>query len=114
MAEPVETIIICAQQDFEVGGGLNLVHIEIGIDIMLKKLKKYKTAAYKLTPTGILFPTFVKNDTKQIFLTCRELNDVKKCLINSKIYGLLGIVDLKKIIIIGKKSKNSHYGLMQH
>ena len=28
---------------------------------------------------------------------CRELNDVKKALINSKIYGLLGIIDLKKI-----------------
>ena len=27
----------------------------------------------------------------------RELNDVKKSLINSKIYGLLGIIDLNKI-----------------
>ena len=33
----------------------------------------------------------------KFFLTCRELNDAKKCLINSKIYGLLGIIDLKKI-----------------
>ena len=31
------------------------------------------------------------------FITCRELNDLKKSLINSKIYGLLGIIDLKKI-----------------
>ena len=64
---------------------------------MLNKLKKYKNAAYKLTALGVLFLASVKNDTEQIFLTCRELKDVKKCLINSKIYGLLGIIDLKKI-----------------
>ena len=39
---------------------------------------------------------------RQIFITCRELNDVKKALINGKIYGVLGIIDLKKLII-GKK-----------
>ena len=64
---------------------------------MLNKLKKYKNAAYKLTPLGILFLTSVKNDTDQFFLTRTELNDVKKCLINNKIYGLVGIIDLKKI-----------------
>ena len=52
---------------------------------------------YKLTPLGLLFPASIKNDTEQIFITCRELNDVKKSLINSIIYGLLGITDLKKI-----------------
>ena len=38
-----------------------------------------------------------KNDTEQIFITSRELNDIKKSIINSKIYRFLGIVDLKKI-----------------
>ena len=52
---------------------------------------------YRLTPLGTLFPASVKNDTEQIFITCRELNNVKKSLINSKIYGLIGITDLKKI-----------------
>ena len=52
---------------------------------------------YRLTPLGILFPASVKNDTEQIFITSRELNNVKKSLINSKIYGLIGITDLKKI-----------------
>ena len=28
---------------------------------------------------------------------CRELNHVKKALINSKTYGRLGIIDFKKI-----------------
>ena len=32
-----------------------------------------------------------------MFITCRELNDTKKYLINNKIYGMLGITDLKKI-----------------
>ena len=59
-------------------------------------LKRYKNAVYRLTPLGILFPASVKNDTEQIFITCRELNNVKKALINSKIYGLIGITDLKK------------------
>ena len=54
---------------------------------MLNKLKKYKNAVYKLTPLGILFPASVKNKTEKIFITCRKLNDVKKALINSKIYG---------------------------
>ena len=44
----------------------------------------------------MLFPASTWNNTEQIFITCRELNDVKKSLINSKIYGLLGIIDLKK------------------
>ena len=47
MAEPVETVIICAQQNFEVAGGLNPVHIKIEDDRVLNKLKKYKNAAYK-------------------------------------------------------------------
>ena len=59
-------------------------------------------SSIKLTPIGILFPTSIQNDTRQAFITCRELNDVKKSLINGKIYGLLGIIDLKKSII-GKK-----------
>ena len=32
MAEPVETIIICAQENFKVAGGLNPVHVEIEDD----------------------------------------------------------------------------------
>ena len=59
-------------------------------------LKIHKNVMYKLTPLGILFPTSIKNNTEQVFITCREVNDVKKALINSKIYGLLGITDVKK------------------
>ena len=45
----------------------------------------------------MLFPASIKNDTEQIFITYRELNDFKKSSINRKIYGLLGIIDLKTI-----------------
>ena len=37
------------------------------------------------------------NDTKQIFVTCRELNNAKVALINGKIYNILGIINLDKI-----------------
>ena len=57
---------------------------------------------YKLTPLGIFFPASIKSNTELVFITCRELNDVKKALMNSKIYDLLGIILLKKIIT-GKK-----------
>ena len=48
-------------------------------------------------PLGILFPATVKNDTKQIFATSRELNDVKKAILNDNVYGILAIIDLNKI-----------------
>ena len=87
MEKPVETIIIPAQQNLEVAGGLNSVQIETEDDRVLNILKKYKNVRYRLTPLGILFPATVKNDTEQIFIIFRELNDVKKYLINGKIYG---------------------------
>ena len=74
---------------------------------------------------GLLFPASIKNYTEQIFVISRGLNDVKKSLINSKIYRLLRIIDLLKKInhweeVKGqsnkkktKKTKNNLYGLMQ-
>ena len=58
-------------------------------------LKKYKNAVYRLTPIGLLFPASPKNNTEQIFIPCRELNNIKKALINCKIYWSLEIIDLK-------------------
>ena len=60
-------------------------------------LKKHKNIIHKLIPLRILFPGSIKNDTEQVFVTSREFNDVKKALINSKNFELLGITDLKKI-----------------
>ena len=97
MQEPIETIVVQAQQNFDIVGGLNPTQIKIEDDRILNALKKYKDVIYRITPLGLLFPASVKNDTKQIFVTCRELNDVKKALINGKMYGLLSIIDLNKI-----------------
>ena len=92
----VPTLKDSAQQNFEVVGGLNPVQIETEDDRVLNMLKKHKYVIFKLIPIGILFPASIQNDKRQVFITCRELNDVKKSLINGKIYGLLGIIDLKK------------------
>ena len=44
-----------------------------------------------------MFLSSVKNDTKQIFVTCRELNDAKVALINGKISNVLGVINLSKV-----------------
>ena len=61
MSEPIETIIIRAQQDFV--GGLNPMQTEIKDDRVTNILKKYKNVIYKITPLGILFSASVTNDT---------------------------------------------------
>ena len=97
MQELIETIIIHTQQNFEIIDGLNPVQIEIKDDRIINVLKKHKNVIYELTLLRILLQQSTKNNTEQVFITCGELNDVKKALIDSKIYGLLGIIDLKKI-----------------
>ena len=88
MTEPIETVIIHTQQNFEIAGGLNPVQIEKEDDRVLNILKKHKSATYKLAPLRMLFPSSIKNDTEQIFINCTELSDAKKSLINSKVCGL--------------------------
>ena len=79
MAEPIETVILRRQQKFEKKKKkLNLVEIEINYDRVLNILKMHKNVYYELTSLCILFPLSVTNNTKQIFVTCRELNDAKK------------------------------------
>ena len=78
MAEPIETIIKRAQQDFDIVGGLNPIQIEIEDDRIINTLKKYKNVIYKITPLGLLFSATVTNDTILIFITAKELNGVKK------------------------------------
>ena len=78
MGEPIETIIIKAQQDFDTAGGLNPMRIEIEDDKVINTWKKYKNVIYKITPLGLLFPVTVTNDTNLIFITANALNGVKK------------------------------------
>ena len=97
MSEPIKSVIIRGQQKFDLHDVLNPVQIEINDDRIWNILKKHKNIYYKLTSVGILFSSPIKNDTKQIFVTCRELNNAKTALINGKIVNLLGIVNLNKI-----------------
>ena len=96
MSQPIETIAIRAQQNFEIAGGLNPIQIEIEDDRVINILKKYKNVIYKVTPLGLLFPASIKNETKQIFVTRKELNGVKKSILNGKVYDLISIIDLGK------------------
>ena len=61
MSQPIETIVIRAQQNFEIAGGLNPIQIEIEDDRVINILKKYKNVIYKVTPLGLLFPASIKN-----------------------------------------------------
>ena len=97
MSQPVETIIIRTQQNFNKVGGLNPVQIEIEDNRIINIFKKYKNVLYKVTPLGLLFPASLKNDTRQIFITGKELSGVKKSILNGKIYDIIAIIDLNKI-----------------
>ena len=73
------------------------MQITINDGTVLRVLKKHKNSYYKLTPIGLLFSSSAQNGTKQIFVTCRELNDTKVALINGKISNILGVTNLNKI-----------------
>ena len=95
--DPSETLIIRGQQSFELHDQVNPVQITINDDRVLNISKKFKNSYYKLTAVGLLFSSSVQNDTKQIFITCREINDAELALINGKISNILGVINLNKI-----------------
>ena len=97
MSEPIETIIVRAQQNFDIIGGLNPMQIEREDDNVLNILKRYKNSVYKITPLGLLFPATVINDTTHIFITAKKLSGVRKSLLNRKIYSLLALINIDKI-----------------
>ena len=97
MPEPIETIIIRAQQDFDVVGGLNPIQIKISDDMILNSLKKYKNVAYKITPLGMLFPATITNDTNLIFVTAKNLSGVKKSILSFKANNILAEINTGKI-----------------
>ena len=94
--EPVGTIIIRTQQDFDIDGGLNPVQIQIRGDTILNQFKKYKNV-YKITPLGMLFPASIKRDTNLIFITANNLSGVKKAILNYKTYDILAEIDVSRI-----------------
>ena len=95
--EPIETVIVRAQQNFDVVGGQKPIQIQITDDTVLNLLQKYKNTADKITPLGLLFLASIKNDTNHIFVTVNNLSRVKKGILNYKIYNMLASIDLNKI-----------------
>ena len=75
--EPWDNLIKRYQQNFELYHQLNLIEIKIDNEKFINSLKKYRKPLCKFTATGLLFPASIVNDTKQMFVTCRELNKAK-------------------------------------
>ena len=97
MQEPLDSLFVSGQQDFDLFEQLTPVEINVMDDTAINKLNKYKQIKYRFTPLGLLFPASIQNNTNQIFLTCQELNEAKAALINRKIESILGMINLDKI-----------------
>ena len=82
MSEPIESVIIRAQQNFDAAGGLNPIQIKIKGDTVINILKKYKNVVYKIIPLGLLFPASIKNDTRQIFVLAKKIKQSQKMHFN--------------------------------
>ena len=95
--EPIDTIIIRAQQDFDIDRGFNPVKIQIRDETVLNQLKKYKNVVYKITPLGMLFPASIQNNTNLIFITSNNLSGVKKAILNYKTNDIIAEIDVSKI-----------------
>ena len=48
LSEPIKPLIVRAQQNFDVAGGLNPIQVQITDETALNLLKKYKNVAYKV------------------------------------------------------------------
>ena len=97
MTEPIDSIIIRAQQTFDIKGGLNPIRIAMKGDRISNILKKHRNANYKIIPLGLPFPASITNDTKQIFVLRKNLNGIKKLIVNQKIFDILAVIDIEKI-----------------
>ena len=94
--EPIDMLIVCGQQHFELHDQLNPIEIKITDDTFINRVKKYKRAKYKFILLGLLFPATIQNDKNQIFVMCRYLNKAKTALINGKRLNILGVTNLQK------------------
>ena len=84
MSQPIESIIIRAQKNFDVVRSLNPIQIETEDDRITNILKKYKNVIYNVTPLGLLFPASAKNDTKKNIYHLKKIKWSKKANFKSK------------------------------
>ena len=95
--EQKDTIVIRAQQDFNIVGGLNPIQVEISDSRIINMLTKYKNSIYKITPLGFLFPASITNDTGRVIITSRKISGTKKAIPNYKWFDILAEIDLEKV-----------------
>ena len=97
MSQPIETVIIRAQQNFDVVGGLNPKQIEIEENKIINVFKKYRSVLYN-SPWLIISGIAKKRHKADIYHWKRTEWD-EKAILNGKIYDLIAIIDLNKISI---------------
>lgn len=90
--DPLETLMIKGQQNFELHDQINPIQTTTDDDRIVNTLKKDTGIYHKFTPIGTMFPASVNNNTEQIFVTCRELNNTKPALANGNLVNLLGVI----------------------
>ena len=61
MPEPTQSVLIRAQQNFDIDGGINPLIIELEDHKIIDVLKNHKSAKYRLTSLDFLFPASAKN-----------------------------------------------------
>ena len=93
--EQKDTIVIRAQQDFNIVGGLNPIQIEISDSRIINMLTKYKNSIYKITPLS--FPATITNNTGRVIITSRKISGTKKAILNYKWFDILAEIDLEKV-----------------
>ena len=119
MSEAVETLLIKALQNYDRYTILNPFEVNLRSNYLHQKINEYKGFVYEVILKNALFSPSIKNETQNIFVTCQNLNSSKKALINRKIYGLLGIINLREIknwdtikgnsIYVNVKFDDSHF-----
>ena len=97
LTTPIDTVVIRAQQDFDVAGRLNPIQVEITHDRIINMLTQYKNVVYKITPLGLLFPASVTNDTGRVQITSTKISGAKKVILNYKLFDVIAKIDLDKI-----------------
>ena len=109
MVEVIDTIIIKALQNYDKYSTLNPLEINLNSNYLSKMIYDHKGFTFEVRLINVLFSSSITNDTQNVFITCQNLNSSKKALINNKIYGILGIINLNEIKKWGEMKSKSLY-----
>ena len=109
MVEVLETILVKALQNYDKYTVLNPLEVNLRSSYLNQKISDYKGFTFEVILRNLLFSLSITNDTQNIFVTCQNLNSAKKALINGKIYGVLGVVNLREIKNWDSVKTNSIY-----